>query len=201
MKVNNPPQLPEVNYDELLKVRGFVNLVRDLKGMVGVSTNNLPAMGKGEDMKININQQLKDKLELNAELLNKTVTETLEAAIRQQYKQLMWQKLCEQEPKLKALQGEILSVKDEGKSFCANDVWQGGYTREGPIFMREGFKSKLHDLVGWRREDHPILGTDEAYRVAFRVLFWDSLPDCRECGCIVIEDFLPGVLDASQRPI
>ena len=36
MKVNNPPQLPEVNYEELLKVRGFVNLMRDLKGMVGV---------------------------------------------------------------------------------------------------------------------------------------------------------------------
>jgi len=36
MKVNNPPQLPVYNYDEFLKVRGFVNLMRDLKGLVGV---------------------------------------------------------------------------------------------------------------------------------------------------------------------
>ena len=151
-------------------------------------------------MKININQQLTDELEQNAELLNKTVTKTLTAAIRQQYKQLMWQKLCEKEPKLKALQGEILSVKDEGKSFCANEVWQGGYTREGgPIFMREGFRSKLDDLVGWRRKDHPVLGTHEAYRVAHQVLFLDSLPDCRECRCLVIDGFLEASRQARMK--
>lgn len=133
---------------------------------------------------ININQQLRDMLEQNAELLNKTVTKTLTAAIRQQYKQLMWQKLCEKEPRLKALQGEMLSVQDEGKSFCANDLWHG-YTDPG-----NGFLSKMSVLVGWRREDHPVLGTEEAYDVAHQVLFLDSLPDCRECRCVVIEGFL-----------
>ena len=141
---------------------------------------------------ININQQLKDKLEQNAERVNKTVTETLEAAIRQQYTQLRWQKLCNHEPRLKALQGEILSVQDEGKSFCANDLWHG--------YTGEGFLSRLRDLVGWSREDHPVLGTQEAYRVAYEVLYWDSLPPCRECRCVFIDEALfPGKLDASRE--
>jgi len=146
---------------------------------------------------ININQQLKDELEQNAELLNKTKTETLEAAISQQYKQLMFQKLCEHEPKLKALHAEILSVKDEGESFCADGTWHGYNTGEG--FMGESFKKSMSDLVGWSREDHPVLGTLEAEYVAFEVLCRDSLPACRECRCVLLgEELSPGWLDAHR---
>ncbi len=131
-----------------------------------------------------------DKLEINAELLNKSGTETLEAAIRQQYNQIVWQRLCNHEPRLKALHGEILSVKDEGESFCKNALWHG-YTDTG-----ESFKSPLCDLVGWSREEHPVLGTHEAYRVACDILR-DSLPACRECGCTTVDEWLP-MLEASR---
>jgi len=103
--------------------------------------------------KINLTPEQKDKLERDA----------------------MWKRLCEHEPRLKALQEEILSLDGESVGFCAKDYWYG-YTHEGLIY-------KLATLVGSSRHPHPVLGTYEAGELAQDILYWDSLPPCRGCNC------------------
>ena len=65
------------------------------------------------------------------------------------------------------------------ESFCANGHWYGWET-PGVV---GGFKLRMSDLVGWSRKDHPVLDTSKAYDTAYQVLYWDSLPACRNCMC------------------
>ena len=59
----------------------------------------------------------------------------------------------------------------EGQDFCAHEVWYGSGD-DG------GVKEKLSELVGWDREPDPVLGSEEAYDVAYESLYHE-LPDCR----------------------
>src|SRR5215467_6291400 len=90
---------------------------------------------------------------------------------------LTWERLCELEPRLLALHRRAKAIKDDERKpwFCANDVWYGRGSNEG-------LKEELRNLVGWRRKGHPILGSSEAYDVAYDTVY-DVLPPCRNCGC------------------
>ena len=35
--------------------------------------------------------------------------------------------------------------------------------------------------------------------LAYQVLYWDSLPDCRECRCVVIDGFLEASRQARMK--
>ncbi len=120
---------------------------------------------------------------------------------------MTFNQLCELEPELKRLHHLAGMIRDDenGKYFCANDVW---YSL---------FKPKLYNLVGWGREhskqqrkrererfeiENPelskcfiqgpempkpegieILDTCEAYDCAYHTIY-DQLPNCRNCGCM-----------------
>ena len=80
--------------------------------------------------------------------------------------------LCILEPQLLDLAQEAANVSSRGKpQFCANAVWYAG-----------GLKERLCKLVGWDRKPHPVLGTEEAYDVAYDTCY-NALPDCRDCLC------------------
>lgn len=70
----------------------------------------------------------------------------------------------------------IRRVRDD-EDFCANEVWYGRGD-DG------GVKEKVAQLVGWDRKPDPVLGSEEAYDIAYDALY-DELPDCRhpEGGC------------------
>ena len=83
-----------------------------------------------------------------------------------------WEQLVKIEPRLKAILGEAQAVSsDDDPHFCANAVWYAG-----------GLKERLCKLVGWDRKPHPVLGTEEAYDVAYDTCY-NALPDCRDCLC------------------
>lgn len=95
----------------------------------------------------------------------------------EQRDKVIWEKLCELEPRLIALHKELSAIKDDKRnpSFCANRVWYGadGYS----------YKHRLNNLVGWEADTpYPELRTSQAYDVAYRMLY-SALPDCRNCGC------------------
>jgi hypothetical protein len=58
---------------------------------------------------------------------------------------------------------------DTNPDFCANQVWYGFPNN------RPGLKFHLANLA---RQGHPILGTSEAYDVAYETIY-QALPDCR----------------------
>ena len=63
-------------------------------------------------------------------------------------------------------------------SFCANRVWSGV------------FKPRMMQLVGRIcRRMIPALSISKAYDTAYQVLY-ATLPDCRNCGCDVLEEIL-----------
>jgi len=59
----------------------------------------------------------------------------------------------------------------DAPDFCANEVWYGSGD-DG------GVRKRVSNLVGWDRKPDPILGSDEAYDVAYESLY-EELPDCR----------------------
>ena len=71
--------------------------------------------------------------------------------------------------------------QDHRESCCANELWHGSLDPETGEW-KKGFRQRLEELVGWKREPHPILGTREAYEVAYQTLY-RALPDCRNCPC------------------
>ena len=83
-------------------------------------------------------------------------------------KQVRWLTLAAASPGLRELYRDIKAVKDDGPSFCANQVW----------YLR--FKPRLIELVGYWANGPDILRTDEAYDVAYQTLY-ELLPDCRDC--------------------
>lgn len=88
-------------------------------------------------------------------------------------KKVTWKQLVAAEPRLALLLEEAKAVDGSGKHFCANRVWH----------ERDGLKWRMSDLVGWDRKGDPLLGTSEAYDVAYRKIY-DALPDCRDCWCL-----------------
>jgi hypothetical protein len=85
---------------------------------------------------------------------------------------LTWELLCRLEPRLLALYEEAAAVRDDPvkPDFCANAVWY------------DDLKPKLSSLVGWERAEHPILGNETAYDVAYEHVY-EALPSCRNCFC------------------
>jgi hypothetical protein len=65
---------------------------------------------------------------------------------------------------------QIREVRDD-ENFCANEVWYGK-GHDG------GVRERVSRLVGWDRRPDPVLGTEEAYDVAYDALY-EELPDCK----------------------
>ena len=87
---------------------------------------------------------------------------------------ITWDKLVDAEPRLDLLLHEIEQIEDdrENPSFCANLIWYREY------------KHQFVKLVGKYAEGNdPILYSHIAYELAYKKLY-DSLPDCRNCGCL-----------------
>jgi hypothetical protein len=93
-----------------------------------------------------------------------------------------WKQLTEAEPKLAALQTEARGWrKRAGRNFCANAVWYGHGRNGGAA---ESLRARLIRLVGFERAEHPVLGSCEAYDVAYRTIC-RALPDCGpDCCCL-----------------
>lgn len=83
-----------------------------------------------------------------------------------------WPKLVKAEPRLIELfrQAEAISSEND-PHFCANRVWS------------EKLKPRLTVLVGDEVKDHPLLGSSQAYDIAYRKVF-RVLPGCRDCSCL-----------------
>jgi hypothetical protein len=90
-----------------------------------------------------------------------------------QYKagRVTWETLVAREPRLAALLAEIRKIRSR-PGFCANELWYG-YGDYG-----HSLKYRLSCLVGWDRRPDPLLGTEDAYDVAYETLY-RALPDCR----------------------
>jgi hypothetical protein len=92
-----------------------------------------------------------------------------------------FRRLAALEPGLDRLLAEARS-HNENRSpiFCANAVFYG-YPGHRP-----GIKQRLSALVGWGRKGDPVLGTCEAYDVAYETIY-EALPNCRgRCRCSVM---------------
>lgn len=90
----------------------------------------------------------------------------------------IWEKLCEQEPRLVGLYNELLAIEDDKRkrSYCANQIWYGA--------NGWGYKQRLCNLVGWGAKGaDKFLRSSTAYDVAYRKLY-SALPDCRNCNCM-----------------
>jgi hypothetical protein len=86
---------------------------------------------------------------------------------------LTWGDLTAREPLLRALLKEIRAIRPKpGKRWCANAIWYG-YADPA-----DSFKERMSQLVGWDRRGDPVLGTMDAYDVAYKTLY-NALPDCR----------------------
>lgn len=97
---------------------------------------------------------------------------------RRKLKMNHWQLLVEHEPGLVHLLATARAVKPgDDPHFCANEVWYGYGRHRG-----NGIKGKLVELVGFHRHGHRILGTQQAYDTAYKVIY-EALPDCRDCSC------------------
>jgi len=90
-----------------------------------------------------------------------------------------WDDLATAEPRLAVLFADARAVRDDTtrRSFCANAIWYG-YAADGAV----GLKERLCRLVGWNRRGHPVLGTGDAYDVAYEAVY-QVLPNCRNCLC------------------
>jgi hypothetical protein len=94
--------------------------------------------------------------------------------------------LARLEPTLNDLLAEAKAHRRKaGRHFCANDVWYG-FGDHYP-----GLKRKTSWLVGWHADEgaDPRLRTPAAYDVACQTIY-NGLPDCRDCGCLRLGDFL-----------
>jgi hypothetical protein len=85
---------------------------------------------------------------------------------------LEFERLCQIEPRLRELLEQAQAIKDDGNYFCVGETWS------------RTLKPRLRRLVGWDVA-HPELGTHYAYDVVGEMVL-DALPDCRECGCMVV---------------
>jgi hypothetical protein len=85
-------------------------------------------------------------------------------------KKLTWEQLIAIEPRLLDMYLEAQAVEDNGKRFCANQVWLNW------------FKPRLLWLVGWQCSKAEI-STSEAWDLACRKIY-NALPDCRDCYCM-----------------
>jgi hypothetical protein len=91
---------------------------------------------------------------------------------------LSWEALIEAEPRLQALERDVMAVADKGgELFCANAIWYGY------MDVEHGFKERVCQLAGWTA-DSPQLRTQEAYDLVYERLY-DQLPNCRDCRCFV----------------
>jgi hypothetical protein len=87
-----------------------------------------------------------------------------------------WTDLVAEEPRLAALLEEARGYRKTAKpTFCANAVWYGYGSRGEPL------KDSVSRLVGWERKEHPLLGTEGAYDVAYETIY-EALPNCRHEG-------------------
>jgi hypothetical protein len=92
-----------------------------------------------------------------------------------------WEDLVHEEPELAALEGRIKAIGlaeikrclTDHADFDADAIWFG---YDGRI----SYKKSLCNLVGWSREDNPILGTSTAYSIAYRRIFGilETLEEC-----------------------
>lgn len=118
------------------------------------------------------------------DLLTKYEKSSWEHPTREEEKkaaQVTLEKLFKFEPRLKDLFEEAGAVRPNGPHFCANWVW-----------VRR-IKPKLLSLIGWNRGyDDPgadrLLTTSAAYDLAYDAIY-NELPNCRNCGCLDLEDF------------
>jgi hypothetical protein len=79
--------------------------------------------------------------------------------------------LCKLDPRLRQLDADARVEARKRKYRCAARPWY------------RLVKPQLVWLVGWSRPDkHPVLGSREAYDVAYRHLY-EMMPDCRMCSC------------------
>jgi hypothetical protein len=92
-------------------------------------------------------------------------------------RELTWRDMAKTEPRLQKLYADIRMVKDDKTraTFCANSVWYGyaGHT---------SFKERMSCLVGFQAAN-PALRTMDVYDAAYQKLY-DTLPNCRNCGCL-----------------
>ena len=98
-----------------------------------------------------------------------------------------WNELVAAEPRLADLLRDCRAVSADDPRFCANAVWYG-YTKEDRLADNSdgwgyGLRGRVSRLVGWSCKGNPVLGTEAAYRVAYRTCY-DALPPCRECICM-----------------
>jgi hypothetical protein len=76
------------------------------------------------------------------------------------------------EPELDQILREIRAIRRDQERFCANWVW----------YKRDGFKARMHRLVGWRAFDDKMGGSAN-YSTAYQKLY-NELPGCRNCNCL-----------------
>lgn len=96
------------------------------------------------------------------------------------------QKLLELEPRIRPLLAEAYSYQTSD-TFCAATVLMGG------IKNRKSLNERLGALVGWSRKPHKLLGTSEAYDLAFHAI-QDALPPCGlHCYCQTVVRVFAGV--------
>ena len=84
-----------------------------------------------------------------------------------------WAELVQRERRLGDLMAKVRRVRED-PDFCANATWYGAGDDRG---VRE----EMAQLVGWDRIGDPVLGTEDAYDVAYDTLY-EELPDCRHAA-------------------
>lgn len=82
-----------------------------------------------------------------------------------------YEELCEQEPRLLELEGDVREVRDDGQAsfFCSSYLWL-------PL------NARLRGLVGVDRAEDDALRDSYAYETAYDHLS-QLMPPCRDCGC------------------
>ncbi len=103
-------------------------------------------------------------------------------ALPAHHQSLTFAALAQREPRLQQLYDEAAAVRDDGRtrSFCATVAWYGyGCPPGSPL------RDRVKQLVGWWNTDDPVLGTDEASRLAYDTIY-TLLPGCRNCCCIPV---------------
>ena len=94
---------------------------------------------------------------------------------------ITWSDLVTLEPRLAILQREMKAIAQEsmknGESLDVLALWYGGDD------ATPGVKEKLSRLVGYDRKDHPVLGTETAYDVAYEKLFDELYKMVKSAPC------------------
>ena len=89
--------------------------------------------------------------------------------------ELTWEKLVELEPRLLDLYHNILKRLNELDQFNDKHAHQLWSMHDG-LFGQPGFKHQMQALVGWEADqDIELLTTEEAYEVAYRKLFNETI--------------------------